>query len=151
MTIAPFDLTRWIEEHGGVHLQKACDFEIQGFKVVSHVCFDERGGFYHTLNVYHYPDGRVSLGQNSKGGNKYPLKGKRLVLFDDSNQKHVLVGRKSMAEVISHFQSRGYSRMETAKEAPKGEITCRRCSELEDKVRQLEAKIQSFEKKRKRK
>lgn len=108
----PFDVADWIQKHGGIHLHKLLDFKMSSIQLIQHVCFDEKAGFYYTLNTYRYPDGTVSLGQNSKGGNKYPLKGKRLIptlrASNGFKEKRAIIGRKTLKEAMAHFESKGY-------------------------------------------
>ena len=74
----PFDLDKWIKEHGNIHLSKPSEFDRKDIKVTSHIAVDEKGGYYYTVNTYKYQDGTISLGKNDKGGNRYPLKGHQL-------------------------------------------------------------------------
>lgn len=108
----PFDVDAWLKEHGGgVHLVKKSEFDHANFKLFSHVCIDEKGGYYYTINTYEV-NGVVTLGKSSKGGNQYPLKGRRI------NQKikqkngntatRTIKGVKTAEEISTKFKKDGY-------------------------------------------
>jgi hypothetical protein len=109
----PFDLKGWIKEHGGIHLSKSVKFDHSGYKLVSHVAVDDKGGFYHTVNTYQYPDGTVSLGKKGAGGNKYPLKGHRLtrtIKTKKGEESLVHKGGEDAAEVVARYEKKGYKK-----------------------------------------
>lgn len=113
----PFDLAGWVKEHGGVHLSNDdIKFDHKGFKLVAHVAVDEKGGFYHTLNTYFYPKfGIVSLGKKNIGGNKYPLKGHKLTIQQESKKgvktSRLLKGSETAEEVVARYEKKGYKRV----------------------------------------
>ena len=107
----PFDLEKWIKEHGSIHLSKPVEFDRKEYKVSCHIAVDEKGGYYHTINTYKYPDGVISLGKNNAGGNRYPLKGHQLtftIKTKKGEQKRTLQGELTAEKVIERSLKRGY-------------------------------------------
>lgn len=106
-----FDIAGWIKEHGGVHLSKTSKFDHANYSLSSHVSIDEKGGYYYTINTYEI-GGVITLGKTGKGGNQYPLKGRRI------NQKikqkngntatRSIKGELTAEEVIKKFEKNGY-------------------------------------------
>lgn len=110
----PFDLNGFVKEHGGIHLSKPGTFDHKDYKLICHLCVDEKAGFYHTFNTYLYPDGTNSLGKKGKGGNSYPLKGHRHTVEKTSKKgtttKEVHKGTKTAEEVVASYEKKGYKK-----------------------------------------
>lgn len=111
----PFDLKGWVAEHGGIHLSKTGKFDHSDYKLVSHVCFDAKAGFYFTLNTYVYPSGVVSRGKKDVGGNKYPLKGHKFS-FQVTNkkgakEKRQIIGKDTAEQKIAYYEKKGYKKV----------------------------------------
>jgi hypothetical protein len=111
--ITPFDLATWVREHGNLHLQKSSPFDHTTHKMISHVCFDKDAGYYHTINTYKYPDGTLALGKTNRGGNKYALKGKAMMVpSKDKKQKIVQRGKRTFEEKYQEFTKKGYKEVQ---------------------------------------
>lgn len=117
-TPLPFDITAWVKENGGVnavHLKKEGEFSknCPNHKMSTHLVINPTDNVYYILNVYQYPDGTMSLGENNKGGNKYPLKGKRFNVRQKSKENgqevsKTFVGSKTAQEIETANLKKGY-------------------------------------------
>ena len=112
----PFDITGWIKEHGATCLVKKCEFDHATHELNAYICVDEKSGYYHTINVYKYPSGVISLGKKNTGGNKYPLKGKRMtkaVKIKDTGktEQRPVKGTYTAEQIIARYEKNGYNRL----------------------------------------
>jgi hypothetical protein len=120
-TPVPFDIVAWAKENGGasaVHLKKEGEFSknCPNHKMVTHLVINPTDNVYYILNVYQYPDNTLSLGENNKGGNKYPLKGKRFNVRQkakDTGQEvsKTFIGSKTAQEIEATYIKRGYTKL----------------------------------------
>lgn len=111
----PFDVNKWAEENGGIHLIKKSKFGHAGYVLSSHIVIDEPNGFFHTINIYKYPDGTISRGKRNSGGNKYPLKGFDLNIDIEENKHRTIKGSKTAVEVYNEKIKDGYELSENSK------------------------------------
>jgi hypothetical protein len=120
----PFNLKEWITENGGahgIHLMKESTFDCDEIPMTSHILINPDQHVYLTLNVYKYPptdenpDGVLSLGKSNSGGNKYPLKGKKMTTKhkgkDGREDSKTYVGKLSVEDLTQRKIKDGYKKV----------------------------------------
>lgn len=108
-----FDAIAFAKENGSELWTKSVKFDHRNIKVVGHQVLDEKSGFYFSFNTYN-----GSLGKNSKGITKYPLKGKQITytISDNSSkkesrgEKRTRKGKKTAEQIRKLWGKNGYKK-----------------------------------------